>query len=92
MATALFGCDFSSAPSRRKPIVVAQGALDGAEVTLVRLLEFETLDAWGEWLARTPAWLGGFDFPFGLPRELVEQLGWPLDWRASIAHYERLSR
>ena len=23
-------------------------------------------------------WVGGFDFPFGLPRELVEHLGWPL--------------
>lgn len=30
--------------------------------------------------------------PFGLPRELVETLGWPLDWHACMLHYTGLSR
>jgi len=88
----LFGCDFSSAPTTRKPIVIAQGALDGDVVSLEQLHTFATLDAWGEWLASLPAWVGGFDFPFGLPRALVEQLGWPSEWPASMAHYAGLSR
>ncbi|WP_213953229.1 MULTISPECIES: DUF429 domain-containing protein [unclassified Variovorax] len=88
----LLGCDFSSAPTKRKPIVIAQGALDGSVVHLAQLHAFDTLDAWGEWLARTPAWVGGFDVPFGLPRELVVQLGWPLQWAASMAHYAGMSR
>ncbi len=92
MSGLLFGCDFSSAPSRRKPIVVARGAVDGVCVTLQGLETFDTLDAWGDWLARTPAWIGGFDFPFGLPRELVVQLGWPLQWPALMAHYAALTR
>ncbi|MEJ8820785.1 DUF429 domain-containing protein [Variovorax humicola] len=93
MAVALlFGCDFSSAPTTRKPIVIAQGALDGDVVSLEQLHTFATLDAWGEWLASLPAWVGGFDFPFGLPRALVEQLGWPSEWPASMAHYAGLSR
>ncbi|WP_393939090.1 DUF429 domain-containing protein [Piscinibacter sakaiensis] len=37
-------------------------------------------------------WVGGFDLPFGLPRELVEQLGWPTDWPALIRHYAALER
>jgi hypothetical protein len=89
----LFGCDFSSSPSRRKPIVLALGHMQGDDcVRLGALLRFETLDAWGHWLAATPEWIGGFDFPFGLPRELVESLGWPCEWEALISHYASLDR
>lgn len=88
----LFGCDFSSAPSARKAIVVAIGVQAGEGVALQQLLHFGSLDTWGAWLAATPAWTGGFDFPFGLPRELVEHLDWPREWPALIAHYASLSR
>lgn len=88
----LFGCDFSSAPTARKPIVVALGTARGSRVTLSKLQAFASLDAWGAWLQEHPAWLGGFDFPFGLSRELVVTLGWPQEWPALIAHYASLSR
>lgn len=88
----LLGCDFSSAPSARKPIVVAVGHLRDDEVHLDDLETFATLDAWQHWLAAQPAWVGAFDFPFGLPRELVDALGWPLDWEACMRHYASLSR
>ncbi|SDD06619.1 hypothetical protein SAMN05444679_107151 [Variovorax sp. CF079] len=88
----LLGCDFSSAPTSRKPIVLALGAAQEGGVRLSRLERFATLDAWCQWLADTPEWVGAFDFPFGLPRELVAQLGWPPQWRALIAHYAGLSR
>ncbi|MGI4778897.1 MAG: DUF429 domain-containing protein [Janthinobacterium lividum] len=90
--TVLFGCDFSSAPSARKPIVVALGSVRDRRVVLSRLLRFPTLDEWAAWMRATPAWIGGFDFPFGLPRELVVQLGWPLTWKALMTHYASLSR
>ncbi|MGJ7489269.1 DUF429 domain-containing protein [Variovorax sp. ZT4R33] len=90
--TLLLGCDFSSAPTARKPIVVALGHQRAGRVTLARVLPFATLDGWGQWLADTPEWLGGFDFPFGLPRELVLQLGWPATWPECMAHYAGLSR
>ncbi|HSV45684.1 MAG TPA: DUF429 domain-containing protein [Ramlibacter sp.] len=88
----LLGCDFSSSPTRRKPIVLALGQAAGSRVTLQRLEKLPTLDAFAGWLAQPGAWVGGFDFPFGLPRELVEHLGWPLQWRACMAHYAGLSR
>ena len=88
----LIGCDFSSSPSRRKPIVLAQGAVAGGRVQLTGLQTFETLDAWGDWLAQPGEWVGGFDLPFGLPRELVEALDWPTDWTACMDHYASLSR
>lgn len=61
-------------------------------VVLDRMERLATLDAFAAWLAQPGDWVGGFDFPFGLPRELVEHLGWPLQWRECMAHYAQLSR
>jgi hypothetical protein len=88
----LVGCDFSSSPSRRKPIVLARGSLVGARVILSELERLDSLDAFAQWLAQPGPWVGGFDFPFGLPRQLVEQLGWPSQWRDCMAHYASLTR
>jgi hypothetical protein len=88
----LVGCDFSSTPTRRKPIVLALGVAAGGRVQLTRLEKIESLPAFGAWLRQPHAWVGGFDFPFGLPRELVEHLGWPTTWRECMAHYASLTR
>ena len=88
----LVGCDFSSSPSKRKPIVIALGSAKQGRVQLQELLRFETLDAWSQWLAKPADWVGGFDLPFGLPRELVVTLKWPTDWLACVGHYASLSR
>ena len=88
----LLGVDFSSSPSRRKPIVMALGELAGSRVRLQSLQTFDTLDALGRWLAAPGHWVGGFDLPFGLPRELVQHLGWPLAWIDCMQHYRQLSR
>jgi hypothetical protein len=92
MALQLIGCDFSSSPSRRKPVVLALGRLQGNRVQLDTLHTFDTLEAWADWLAQPGEWVGGFDLPFGLPRELVQTLGWPTEWSACMDHYATLSR
>jgi hypothetical protein len=61
-------------------------------VQLARLEALDSLDAFSAWLARPGPWVAGLDLPFGLPRELVEQLGWPTDYAALMAHYAALSR
>jgi len=88
----LLGVDFSSAPTSRKPITLAQGHVQGRVLRLDRLLSFDRLADFGAHLAQPGAWLGGFDFPFGLPRELVLALGWPQDWPGLMDHYAALSR
>ena len=90
--TQLVGCDFSSSPTTRKPIVLAWGRLRDAVVVLDRLECLYSLEAFGAWLSQPQTWTGGFDMPFGLPRELVTALGWPLTWEACIRHYATLSR
>jgi len=91
-APLLLGCDFSSSPSKRKPIVVALGHASQGRVQLQSLLRFHTLSEFADWLKLPQAWVGGFDLPFGLPRELVEALGWPTDWLSCMQHYAALSR
>jgi hypothetical protein len=88
----LLGCDFSSSPSRRKAIVLALGHESRGRVALASLERFDTLPAFGRWLAQPRQWVGGFDFPFGLPRELVEHLGWPRQWLECMRHYTQLTR
>lgn len=92
LSPVLLGCDFSSAPSHKKPIVIALGSLSRGRVVLSKLVQLESLPAFADWLQQSGPWLGGFDLPFGLPRELVQTLGWPTDWLACITHYQSLSR
>jgi len=90
--TLLVGCDFSSTPTRRKPIVLAFGEAAAGRVQLTRLEKLPSLEAFLAWLRAPQSWIAGFDFPFGLPRELVEHLGWPTAWRECMRHYASLSR
>ena len=70
----LIGCDFSSSPSRRKPIVLALGQARQGRVQLQALQTFDTLAAFGDWLAQPADWVGGFDLPFGL------RVSWSRPW------------
>jgi hypothetical protein len=88
----LIGVDFSSRPSRRKPVVMARGTASASSVALGGFDRFSDHEAFARWLAQPGAWVGGFDFPFGLPRALIEHLGWPGEWLACIEHYTALSR
>lgn len=92
MHTALAGIDFTSRPSRRKPIIVALGHRAGDVVVLEQLHACATFDAFSTWLRTPGPWIGAFDFPFGLPRELVQALQWPMTWRALIDHYASFTR
>ena len=88
----LIGCDFSSRPGKHKRIVIARGKLSRGTVRLDGFERLQSLDAFAHWLALPGDWVGGFDLPFGLPRELVQHLGWPTDWETCIRHYAALGR
>jgi hypothetical protein len=89
---AVAGIDFTSAPARRKPITVATGFVDGPAVRLSALLAFERFEPFAAWLSTPGPWVAAFDFPFGLPRELVETLGWPQRWLPLMQQYAATPR
>ena len=91
-AVELLGCDFSSSPSPRKHIVLAWGVVADGIVVLHELQRLHSLQAFAAVLAQPRSWVGAFDLPFGLPRSLVETLGWPQDWPACIRHMAALDR
>lgn len=91
----VFGIDITSAPSRRKPITVARGQLCSQELSFSRIDEVTSIEQMEAFLAtigpETPS-ISGLDVPFGQPRRLIENLGWPLDWTATVRRFARMSR
>jgi hypothetical protein len=86
---ALLGVDFTSAPSRRKPITVARGRLQGSVLRFERLDVCTDFSAFEAALAEPGPWLGAFDFPFGLPRAFVEHLALGASAQAVMAELRR---
>jgi len=91
-APLLAGIDFTSAPTARKPITVALGRAAPGAVRLERVEACASFEGFEAWLRTPGPWVGVFDLPFGLPRELVHALGWPDDWLALMRHYAALPR
>lgn len=88
----IYGIDFTCAPRKAKPITVASAILRRDVLLLQEIERLESFEAFEAFLAHPGPWLGGFDFPFSLPRELVLDLGWPAEWPALVAHCRRMSR
>ena len=71
---------------------MAAGGLRKTVLDIERIEKLQTFAEFEAFLARPGPWLGGFDFPFSLPHELVRDLGWPGDWPALVAHCARMTR
>jgi len=88
----VLGVDFTSAPSRRKPIVVARGELAASTLTIVQIEPLIDFDAFNALLAEPGPWVGAFDLAFGLPRELVITVNWPDQWIELAPHVAALGK
>jgi Protein of unknown function (DUF429) len=88
----IHGVDFTSRPRTRKPITVASGRSHRSAFRLDILEEFADWAHFETWLQHPGPWIAGFDFPFGLPREAVEDLGWPKQWPQLVAYCRRQGR
>lgn len=88
----LHGVDFTSAPRSKKGITIASGYLQGDTLQLQSLTTLFNFTDFSAWLTHPGPWVGGFDFPFSLPRALVTQLGWPHEWHELMPYLSRLTR
>lgn len=86
---ALWGVDFTCAPSRRKPITVARGRLRDGVLMLEAIDELHRADQFEALLHEPGPWLGAFDFPFGLPRSFVDAMALGGDCAAVIGEIHR---
>jgi hypothetical protein len=88
----IYGLDFTSAPGRRKPLIVLGCTLEGDSL---RVEDSETLTDFGgfeDFLQRGGPWVCGMDFPFGQPRTLVAALGWPESWEGYVGEVDTLPK
>jgi hypothetical protein len=72
----VFGLDFTSAPTRRKPITVAACLLSGCCLQVQECAALVTFADFEGMLARPGPWIGACDFPFGQPLKLLQNLNW----------------
>ncbi|MDX1669196.1 MAG: DUF429 domain-containing protein [Limnobacter sp.] len=95
----LIGIDFSSSPSRKRPITVATAEWEGQTLRLQSLKKLPKLEEFDELLAKPEPFLAAIDMPFGLSRQLVDGLAWPgaqrqdvQAWADLITFYGKLSK
>jgi Protein of unknown function (DUF429) len=76
----IYGFDFTSAPSRRKPITCAVCELQDTFLCVQDCLKLTSFEGFEAFLRSDGPWLAALDFPFGQPRRLISNLGWPQTW------------
>ena len=88
----IYGVDFTCAPRKAKPITAACGILKKNVLRLQEIEKLETFERFEEFLGTKGPWIGGFDFPFSMPAEVVRDLGWPSGWNQLVVHCSGIER
>src|SRR5947209_14333932 len=81
----IYGLDFTSAPSSRKPVTCAECTFATNMLQLHACRSLPTLVDFETFLRSDGPWLAALDFPFGQPRVLIEHLGWPTTWEGYMS-------
>ena len=77
----IFGIDFTSAPSHKKPITIAEGELKQENLTVRQVHALTNFKELEDFLKQRGPWVAGIDFPFGLPGAFLSSLGLPHEWK-----------
>lgn len=88
----IYGLDFTSSPSRRKPITCACCELQDATLSVKTLLKMPSFDEFEAFLRSDGPWLAALDFPFGQPRKLLINLDWPQSWQGYMSVITSMSK
>jgi hypothetical protein len=88
----IYGVDFTSVPSSNKAITFVQCRLDEDGLSLEHFDLITSFDEFENFLMQPGPWLAGMDFPFGQPRRLIENIGWPPTWEGYVYHLSTLTK
>jgi hypothetical protein len=88
----ILGIDFTSGPSRRKPITCIHCTLYDDALRPQSFEEWPSYESFEAALAKPGPWIAGIDFPFGQSRRFIETIGWPQSWAAYVHHASQLGR
>jgi hypothetical protein len=87
----VLGIDFTSRPTRRKPISCLHCTLERDVLCAGDLEEWTDFDTFELALQRPGPWIVGIDFPFGQARRFIETIGWPRGWPDYVRRVQSLS-
>ena len=88
----IYGIDFTSRPSGKKPITCLACTLQGTHLTAGELFEWSSFEDFEDALQKPGPWIAGIDFPFGQARRFIETIGWPATWQGYVDHVATMSR
>ncbi len=88
----IFGIDFTSRPSRKKPLTCATCTFADNHLSYKILEEWASFTEFEQFLQRQSVAVTGIDFPFGQSRRFIENSGWPKTWDGYISHVATLER
>ena len=88
----VMGIDFTSKPTRRKPLTCMHCVLEGQVLLAGELQEWPAFGPFEEALEKPGPWIAGIDFPFGQSRTFVENIGCPGSWKGYVEHSRSLGR
>jgi Protein of unknown function (DUF429) len=88
----VFGIDFTSAPCQAKPITCIRALVTAPELHAQALELWTHLSDFEAFLHSTGPWVSAVDFPFGLPRRLIQNLRWPEHWEAYVAQVMQMKK
>lgn len=92
MSISIFGIDFTSSPSQRKPIACARCSFSRGVLTVLDCPTLAHFSAFEAFLLQPGPWVAACDFPFGLPTELIQNLRWPESWRGYVSYVAALGK
>jgi hypothetical protein len=91
-AMRIFGLDFTSRPTPKKPITCSVCELENNKLWVLSFLSIPGFNSFESFCEAEGAWVTGMDFPFGMPRKLIDHLQYPHAWERYVAKFGSLTR
>lgn len=88
----VYGIDFTSSPSRKKPLTCAHCQLADGALHLVEEFLWDSYEGFERFLQQEGVWVAALDFPFGQPRQFIEAIGWPETWADYTRHVQQIGK
>ena len=88
----IYGIDFTSSPSLKKPITCLECTLVGSSLSVGTLMRWPSFEGYEAMLCAPGPWIAGMDFPFGQARRFIDTAGWPGSWHGYVSHAANLGR
>ena len=76
----IIGIDFTSRPTKSKPLTCALCDFHDGVLLVKKLLEWSSYKEFEQFLISAGPWVAGIDFPFGQSRKFIENINWPRNW------------